>query len=172
MKHFTDALFKDLSTNIDESEKRKIHELILKKWGKDTPGKGCIFITPEGKFINLYPLLLDHNKMCDWVNRLGYGPREWDATWFTDELGYIRCRNDAVMCYITLSANITNKQTYAVQDWLEQGMRLKRIDINAPGDIFKTYSLDDYFPEDIIKLIKRYYSSGKLYENKLTKTKN
>jgi hypothetical protein len=28
-----------------------------------------------------------------------------------------------------------------------------------------TYSFDEYFPEDIIKKIKRYYSSGVLYEN-------
>ena len=165
MKHFSDALFEDLTANMEESERQSIHELVLKKWGSDTPGKGCVFITPEGKFINLYPFLLDHNRLCDWVNRAGYGPIDWDAIWFTDELGYIRCRNDTMMCYITLPANITSKQTYAIQDWLEQEIKLKHIDINAPDDIFKTYNLDEYFPEDLIKIIKRFYSSGKLYEN-------
>jgi hypothetical protein len=159
---------KELDLDLDL---KSVHEMIISTWAKDSPGYGCIFITPEGMFLNLFPLLMDHNRLCDWVERqLECGQIMNDATWFTDNLNYIRCRNDRSMYYIVLPEKITSKQLYAIQEWLEGESTHKKLCINIPGGDFKTYDIAEYFPEDLIKIIKRFYSSGRLYENTSKKT--
>jgi hypothetical protein len=147
------------------------HQALLKRWGKDYPGEGCIFITPEGIYLNLYPLLMNHDRLCDWVDQNGYGPTTGKASWFINTLNYIRCRNTASICYIDLHTEVKPAQIRALQTWLETKVKAASLDIGTPTNEYKSYNLQEYFPEDIIKIIKRYYSSGKLYEDKTAKTK-
>lgn len=64
--------------------------------------------------------------------------------------------------------NLTSQQYQSLLDWLDmvqtkhkQVMVLEQLK-DYPDDI--TYYFDDYTSDDIIKKIKRYYSSGNLYE--------
>lgn len=70
--------------------------------------------------------------------------------------------------YAVLPNSVTSSQYNTLEDWLEFGIDLgqKVVMIYATDkDDYHEYPLDgDLFPEDIIKRIKRYYSSGKFYE--------
>lgn len=70
--------------------------------------------------------------------------------------------------YAVLPNSMTSSQYNTLENWLEFGIDLgkKSVMIYATDkDDFYEYPLDkDLFPEDIIKRIKRYYSSGKFYE--------
>jgi hypothetical protein len=160
MKHFTDALFEDIDSFSDT------HQALLKAWGSNSPGNGCIFITPEGTYLNLFPKIFSHDKLCDWVDRAGFGPTTKQARWFSDNLDYVRCRNNRGLTLIELPAKITVAQLDALLVWIETKVNDTTLDVGTPDDQYKSYDLQSYLPEDIIKLIKRYYSSGKLYENK------
>jgi hypothetical protein len=162
MKHFTDALFEDIN------EYSEVHQALLNVWGSSTPGNGCIFITPEGTYLNLFPKIFSHDKLCDWVDREGYGPTTKQASWFSDNLGYVRCRNNHNLCLIDLPATCTAAQLEAIQKWIETKVADIKLDVGTTDGQYKTYDLQELLPEDIIKRIKRYYSSGKLYENKRT----
>lgn len=152
-----------------ENEPEQIHEAILKRWGKNYPGDGCIFITPEGSFINLFPALLDHEDLCAWVEKNGFSEIPDDASWFVKELSYVKCRNSRTLCYAEIPSEITRKQLNALETWLEEKVHadnVEHIDIGTLKNECKTYDLNIYFPEDIIKRVKRFYSSGRLYEAK------
>jgi hypothetical protein len=69
---------------------------------------------------------------------------------------------------IELPAKITASQLDALQVWLETKVSDNTLDVGTADGQYKSYNLQDTLPEDIIKRIKRYYSSGKLYENKRT----
>lgn len=142
------------------------HQALLKTWGSNAPGTGCIFITPEGKYLNLFPKIFSHDKLCDWVDRAGYGPTNKRASWFSDTFNYVRCRNNRGLSLIDLPAKITASQLDALQVWLETKVNDDTLDIGTATGDYKSYNLNEYFPEDLIKIIKRYYSSGKLYEAK------
>lgn len=74
--------------------------------------------------------------------------------------------------YAVLPNSVTSAQYNTLEDWLEFGIDLgqKVVMIYATDkDDYHEYPLDgDLFPEDIIKRIKRYYSSGKFYEHSKT----
>lgn len=69
------------------------------------------------------------------------------------------------LCFVALPSVITDLQLRALLEWLENKVSSNTLQVITTNE-YKIYNLDEYFPEDIIKLIKRYYSSGKLYENK------
>lgn len=138
---------------------------IQEHFGQDAPEDGCIFIHPSGKFINIYPKLDDHEDLCYWLEEKGFGDNPEDASWFVDEFKYIRCRNSLHLCFIELPSQITREQLYSLEEWVETKVSTDYIDIESPNGEWKKYNLDEYFPEDIIKIIKRFYSSGKLYES-------
>jgi hypothetical protein len=150
----------------------ELHKAILKEWGSKEPADGCIFITPEGLFINLFPHLHDHEDLCTWVTENDLGDVSDDASWFIKELGYIKCRNTRTLCYAELPSKTTSSQLAALELWLEtkvQADQVEHIDIGTLENEYKTYDLNIYFPEDVIKRIKRFYSSGHLYETKIRK---
>lgn len=139
---------------------------IQEYFGQNTPGEGCIFIAPTGKFINIYPQLDDHEDLAYWLKEQGFEGVIEDVEWFVDTFNYVRCRNSSSQCYIELPIkNITRHQLYSLEEWLETKVNTSTLDIEAPDGEWKNYNLADYFPEDIIKLIKRCYASGRLYEN-------
>lgn len=148
-----------------DSDINKIDNIIVKYWGQDKPGEGCIFIHPSGKFINIYPKLDDHEDLCYWLEENEFGDTPEDSSWFVEEFDYIRCRNSLHLSFVELPKTITRSQTDALEEWLETKVTTNYLDIGAPNGEWNKYNLDDYFPEDLIKIIKRYYASGKLYEN-------
>ena len=164
-------LFKHNLTSVNESIERldikQIDKYILDSWGSDRPGEGCIFIHPNGKFINIYPKLDDHEDLCYWLEEQGFDETPGDAEWFVDTFNYVRCRNSRLLCFVELPiTNITRDQLYSLQEWFEEKVNTDYIDIELPDGTWNNYDLDEYFPEDLIKIIKRYYASGKLYEYK------
>lgn len=68
--------------------------------------------------------------------------------------------------YCVLPRKMTSSQYSSLEKWLEWGYdtNKKNVIVMAPDDS-NTYSYSQDLPEDIIKKIKRYYSSGKLYES-------
>ena len=70
--------------------------------------------------------------------------------------------------YCVLPNHMTSSQYRGLEKWLEWGYdtNKKEVLILVGGyEDSHTYSFKDYLPEDIIKRIKRYYSSGRLYES-------
>ena len=64
---------------------------------------------------------------------------------------------------------MTNAQYRTLEEWMNWGYSEKEKTVLVfVGDEEDnhTYSFSEYFPEDVIKRIKRYYSSGTLYENR------
>jgi hypothetical protein len=151
----------------NEEDLRYLNKILIKKWGSDFPGDGCIFITPEGKYLNIWPTLRDHEFLGAWIAEQGYGLNIEEPMWFVHKLGYIRCRSTSTLCYIDLPEKTKSSQLGALQYWLEQKVEnnCARIDIGVPSGDCKTYKLKEYFAEDLIDIIKRFYSSGILYEN-------
>ena len=147
-----------------ESDINKVDNIILNHYGQNNPGEGCIFIHPSGKFINIYPHLEDHEDLCYWLEDNYNIATPGDAEWFVQEFDYVRCRNSIGLTFIEPPEKITSKQLYSLQTWMEEKVSSDKIEIETEQG-WKTYNLDEYFPEDLIKIIKRYNSSGKLYEN-------
>lgn len=152
--------------SLDKSMIQAMNEAIITEFGASYPGEGCICIAPDGTFINVYPKLADHEDLCTWLIEQGFDGVVSEAEWLVDTLDYVRCRNNpASLCYIELPLKtITRSQLYSLEEWLEDKVSHDHISIELPDGIWKRFSLEEYFPEDIIKKIKRYYASGKLYE--------
>lgn len=153
-----------VNESVERLDIKQMNEYILKEFGSVIPGDGCIFIAPEGTFINIYPKLDDHEDLCYWLEEHGFKDTPDDAEWFVDEFKYIRCRNSPHMCFIHLPEEVTTKQLNSLEEWLETKVFYGAIQIAVPDGKWRKYDLKKYFPEDIIKIIRRYYSSGTLYE--------
>jgi hypothetical protein len=155
-------------------------------FGADTPGDKCIYVAPNGKFINLFPELDEHEALAEWLkkHKLIEIPDEAEASIYLDELAeidgtgnffadflkYIQCRNDNDLCYIVLpAARPTFDQYECLEKWLNEAVFSKnrkptRIEITCLDLDMHSYNSKDYTSEDLIKRIKRCYSSGRLYE--------
>lgn len=148
-------------------------DAIYKQFGRNNPDTGCSYITQDGTFINIYPKLDVHEDLCWWVeDELGEKLDYEDEEYFIRECGWVRCRKDPHMTYIELPATIpTSKQWYAIEEWLmyceDRFSQPFTIDISVVDDISAVntpYEIGkELFSEDILKIMKRYYSSGKLY---------
>ena len=70
--------------------------------------------------------------------------------------------------YCVLPNHMKSTQYHTLQNWLEWGYDTGKQKVLVFASSYEDgnwYSFSDNFPEDIIKKIKRYYSSGRLYEN-------
>lgn len=151
-----------------------IESAILDAFGSSDPGTGCSFIAGDGRFVNIYPHLDVHEDLCEWVtDNLGEQIKYPDEEWAIRSFGWIRLRKDPHMCIIELpKTRPTNSQLYSLEDWLSYvedafmssgvPLYLCVCDDNSDGDVeFKFCK--DYFTEDMMKVIKRYYAAGKMY---------
>lgn len=71
--------------------------------------------------------------------------------------------------YCVLPNHMTSAQYRSLEKWLEWGADTGKEEVLVyvgRDEVNQTYGLEETFPEDIIKKIKRYYSSGRLYENR------
>ena len=150
--------------------------LAIETFGSANPGPGNIYISPDGTFINLYPKIDTHEDLCWWLEEEHDCPLEYeDEEYFVREFQWIRLRSDPSMMIIELTKEVPfNRQWYSLEDWLlycedryaGQGtiLYLNACD-GADADIEYKFGTE-YFTEDIMRICKRYYSSGKLYASK------
>ena len=101
-----------------------------------------------------------------------------DGECFKNITNSVRCNTSVAgvtsIAYITLPRKaLTSSQYQSIEEWLyllqSLNHKIVRVSLSSyldDGDEV-TYSFEEYLPEDIVKKIKRYYSSGKLYEAKL-----
>jgi hypothetical protein len=93
----------------------------------------------------------------------------------TYKLGWARinCGTKAVdnRFYGVIPNEVTNKQWWSLEHWLEWGYDHNKSDVLifvTDSAIAKKFKMNDFapvFPEDIIKNIRRFYSSGRFYES-------
>lgn len=70
--------------------------------------------------------------------------------------------------YCVLPNHMTSAQYRSLEKWLEWGTDNNKDEVLVyvgRDEVNQTYYFNETFPEDIIKKIKRYYSSGRLYES-------
>lgn len=151
---------------------KEIDAVIQSTFSSKSPGDGCIFIAPNGNFINIYPKLADHEDLTYWLQEQGFNAIINEAEWFVEVLNYVRCRNSRHQCYIEVPIKqMTREQYDSLQEWIDAKVQTLYLDVEMSNGDWNTYSMDEYFSEDIIEKIKRAYASGKLYENYNTASK-
>lgn len=146
--------------------------LAIHAFGAPAPGTGCTFISPDGTFVNIYPKLDTHEDLCDWVeDQLGIELEYKDEEFFVREFNWVRLRSDPNMSIIMLPKDsLFRNQWYSLEDWLtylegkySNGCKLYLETCDGTDTDVEYNFGTEYFAEDIIKICKRYYSSGKLY---------
>ena len=137
------------------------------------------YILPNGTIIACFSEdenefeLSNHANIEDYLNSIGLSDKHGG---FTDgsptmrKLGAIRINNEEQENnYIELpEIRPTTAALDSLEHWLDRNSKQYSY-IIVTGPDFKDeakYNYDDYFSEDIIKRIKRFYSSGRLYESK------
>lgn len=185
-------LWEDLNTlNENMIEETKLTTILKDEFGSKTPDEGSSYITPDGTFLNMPDT---HHDVLPVLARAGIISIENASTldlddfeddsicgydfekFFTkSDINYIRCNDgtfDSTCCYINLpEAKPTNAQFRSLEQWLNERVvinpRLQRIELGSQFTsqfTNKWYYLADYTSANLIKLIKRYYASGRLYE--------
>lgn len=181
------------ATTTELSTDEIIDELSTVFYVSDEPVDGPVFILSDGRFLSTgrapqdkdsnsskYYIANYHSLVDAGVNSLfgyeKYKVRLDDGSDFMREINAVRANSNYSSnrsnpwAYMELPAkNLTSSQYYALEDWIEFLGTNTYLDIytsqfGSEGGEFKAYNLKNYLPEDIIKLIKRYYSSGILYE--------
>ncbi len=150
--------------------------IAIEEFGSSNPSVGCSFISPDGTFINIYPKLRTHEDLCEYLIEDHDCDIEYqDEEYFIREFQWIRLRSDPDMMIIELPEEMPfNRQWDSLQEWLEFcENRYKRgtilyLNVCDGADVDVPYEFGtEYFSEDILKICKRYYGSGKLYASKL-----
>ena len=166
---------------VNESQESDTLQKLIDFFGvSKKPSESATYILPSGDF--LYTTDLDgdffpvdeHMNIYYYLNDIGIKDTMYDGgSKFLHDLGAIR--SNSYYGYIQL--NKDKKPTQEQYDALETlfGLMVKDrdpwneikngVEVNI-GDKRKIYSFEDYTPEEIVKKIKRYYSSGVLYESK------
>lgn len=151
----------------------------------------AMFILPDGNFmfttispdieddetyddVNV-PMISQHDNVDEFLIQKGYASRTdrkpWDETIFQSLYNVIRFQiTDEYVRYITLPTQAPNSAQYhSIEQVLDLASNwVGEIEINSgKGSNSKIYSFDEYTVDDILKRIRRYYSSGRLYETVL-----
>lgn len=136
---------------------------------------GASYLLPSGEFI--YTKDYGHKEIDDYLVEIGeYKEEEIE----TEEGNFVLSKENCVrlnagigFCFIGLpDRNLSLEQYESLEKWLEllEEKGYGRIDIFEQlkqNPQAKRYNLKEETPEEIIKKIKRYYASGKLYESKI-----
>ena len=163
--------FSDRYPSVDE-----VQEYINNNYGTDSlPPTGATFLMPNGLFVDLGASHMTvHQEFDEQVyNDLVEGGDYLGEYGYTDlflpRLGFIRCNDGTTMGSLLIhlpSQKPTRQQYVALEEWLEAtlSMEMHNYIIIATDSGTKRYDLGDYMVEELMALIKRYYSSGRLYE--------
>ena len=153
-----------------------IEDMIIDTFGSSNPGVGCTFIAQDGTYVNIYPKLDTHEDLCYWVedqfdDEVIDAP---DEAYFIREYNWIRLRTPPELMIIELpSTRPSSKQWWALEDWLmfceekypgghELNLMINKSDYNIPLQEQIDFFGSEVFSEDIISLLKKYYTTGRL----------
>lgn len=147
---------------------------IVDQFGRNEPSDGCSFIDQNGKFINIYPEIDTHEDLCYWIeDNFGVEVEDPDEEYFIRNYGWIRLRSDPTMSIIEMpKTKPTSEQWYSLSDWLEclesecynNPTTLYILVCDHTGDVDVPYKFGSkYFADDMIKVLKKFYSTGRLY---------
>ena len=174
----------------------KLDTAVINQFGSSVPGDGPTYISSNGTFINNFgnvhadlcywaakerilkvpeELLADDadwDDFLDFIHTLASNPRE-GYVFVGEPLNYLRCNNDRYQSYVILPAKINRNQLYSLSDWLNhlyempKGIRPSYIEFSTYNEEKNnSYNLDAYTTEELLKIVKRFYSSGIFYESK------
>ena len=144
----------------------------------DYPVSGPSFLLPDGSFIDLtssfnsstsYDDFPAHREVEDYLEDIGLSSLSGDASGSPtiQQLGAIRLNDLDENNFVELSLiKPTYEQYNQLEDWFaENSEEHSTVEVSTYryGDYIR-YDYEEVLPEDIIKRIKRYYSSGHLYE--------
>lgn len=144
-------------------------------------GTNRSFILPNGDFLSTGDDYRTHvniewdiqNYLVKYFNIENFKHSKLDHP-VTDMCGFIRV-NNVNEDYVCLSSvKPTIEQYNSLLNWLDEFNEMKdyiKI-ISYNGNIFVKYNLEDVTPDYVLNRIKRFYTSGKLYEAKETTINN
>lgn len=143
----------------------------------DVPPYGPSYILPDGKFVDIYGTTINdkrlntHYDVETVLNDSGLSSGEFDSlslNYTLQECGAIRCSTRTHEHYILLNEERPTTNQYdsilKLLILMSDDLGYPSVQIIANKDKYKIYNFTDYEPEDIVGKIKRYYSSGNLYE--------
>lgn len=146
------------------------------------PKAGGCYITPSGLYINTSDIKLKNKELAqdfdgEHEGLVYYLQEKGIISQYTNLLSaeavpyllnYIRCRNDGVdFTYLRLPPEaLTQKQLRALESWLETCPYDYDLEVeDASGIQFRSYDLQEYSVEDIMRKVRRYYINRKLEES-------
>lgn len=143
----------------------------------DVPPYGPSYILPDGKFVDIYGTTVNdkhldtHYDVETVLNDNGLSSDEFDSlslNYTVQECGAIRCSTRTHEHYILLNEERPTTSQYdsmlKLLILMSDDLGYPSVQIIADKDTYKIYNFTDYEPEEIVGKIKRYYSSGNLYE--------
>ena len=138
----------------------------LLKYISTVPHRGATFITPKGLYV--WAKNVDHLGLIDLIDI-----DNEDEESIIDAKGWIRCDSGLSFSVNNLPASfvelpkkeITSEQYNALLDWMIKCCSGFEFQISVTNGEFKSYDMDYYGPEDLIKIIKYYYKQGVLKED-------
>ena len=143
----------------------------------DVPPYGPSYILPDGKFVDIYGTTINdksldtHYDVETVLNDSGLSSGEFDSlslNYTIQECGAIRCSTITHEHYILLNEERPTTNQYdsilKLLILMSDDLGYPSVQIIADKDTYKIYNFTDYEPEDIVGKIKKYYSSGNLYE--------
>lgn len=152
-----------------------IEDMVIDTFGSPNPGPGCTFIAQDGTYVNIYPKLDTHEDLCWWVeDQFEEGTIDFpDESYFIRNYNWIRLRTPPELMIIEMPTNRPDsKQWWALEDWLlyceehYPGGHELNLMINKGNTIPIQEQIDffgsEVFTEDIIGLLKKYYTTGRL----------
>lgn len=120
-------------------------------------------------YVILKALANKHNYNCDIDGTYKYEKQK--LNYLTNGLDWARLNCGETWTekrfYCVLPNYMTSSQYRSLEKWLEWGADTGKKEVLVyvgSDEVNQTYYFNETFPEDIIKKIKRYYSSGRLYE--------
>lgn len=167
------SLDEDLSSTTD------IFNAVEDKFNATTwPPEGPTFLMPDGKFLDIvgtfdskksgrnFPC---HAEVEDYLAQVGMSTAYADGSGSPtlQSLGVIRLNDLKGNNFIELSElKPTHEQYDGLEKWLDENSTYSSsVEVASRGyKEYKSYDYDDYTVDEIVSAIKRYYSSGKLYE--------
>ena len=143
----------------------------------DVPPYGPSYILPDGKFVDIYGTTINNKRLNTHydveivLNGSGLSSGKFDSislNYTLQECGAIRCSTRTYEHYILLNEERPTTNQYdsilKLLILMSDDLGYPSVQIIANKDKYKIYNFTDYEPEDIVGKIKRYYSSGNLYE--------
>lgn len=168
------------SLNEDLPNTTDIFNAVEDKFNATTwPPEGPTFLMPDGKFLDIVSTFDSkksgrnfpcHAEVEDYLAQVGMSTAYADGSGSPtlQSLGVIRLNDLKGNNFIELSElKPTHEQYDGLEKWLDENSTYSSsVEIASRGyKEYKCYDYDDYTVDEIVSAIKRYYSSGKLYED-------